>query len=141
MNPCSRRFLRVLLTWVLLAQPSLASVVGAEHAFAEHGGTGLDGAQVHLDAGRHPILAAGARSTDRASQAPDTAFSQTVAEEHGAFHHGCDHSCHACAHPLGLPASPLPIGFSGIRESVSWYRATLRSQHRSRPERPPRTIA
>ena len=135
-NLRSRRLLCMLLIWVVLAQPSLASVLSAEHAFSTHVGI-----SAQLDAGRSPQLAAYVQQSDGVSLASSSASCWATPQQHGAHHHGCDHACHACAHFQGLPTCAVPLGFSGICDGVSWYRATWRSQHRSPPERPPRAIA
>ena len=71
---------------------------------------------------------------------PD-ALHRTVAQPDDAHHQDCNHACHGCAHFLGLPQCMLPIVYPGVRDSVSWYCATCRSQPCSPPERPPRPIA
>jgi len=87
-------------------------------------------------------LMADASQSDATSDTPESAVSGSVSEDHGIHQHGCcDQACHACAHFLGLPTCALPIGFSGISHSISAYRSTWPSQHRSPPERPPRAIA
>lgn len=136
MNSHSRRVLCVLLTWAFLVEPSLACVLSTEHAFADHGEI-----EAHLDGGLLAQLMADANQSEATSDAPESAVSGSVSQDHGVHHHGCDQTCHACAHFLGLPTCALPIGFSGISHSVSGHRSTWPSQHRSPPERPPRIVA
>jgi hypothetical protein len=135
-NPRSRQLLCVLMTWVVLAQPSLASVLGPEHAFAGHGG-----AEVHVGDGRHWHPGGYDQPGAGASQAPEPTRAALPSPEDGAHHHGCDHACHACAHFPGLPPCMLPAAFPELRNGISWYCASWRSQPRSPPERPPRAIA
>ena len=136
MNLRRRQLLCVLMTWVVLAQPSLAAVLGPAHVFAEHGG-----AEVHADAAQHRHFVAHTPPSVGTSPAQDSTRAASPSQPDGAHHHGCDHACHACAHFLGLPQCMLPVIFPGIRNGISWYRATWRSQPCSPPERPPRPIA
>jgi hypothetical protein len=133
-NLRSRQLLCVLMTWVVLAQQSLAAVLGPEHVIAEHGG-----AEVGENAGgqdRHFL--ADAKPSTGVSKAPNATRAAPLSQTDRAHHHGCDH---ACAHFLGLPQSTLPVVFPRILNRVSWYCATWRSQPCSPPERPPRPIA
>lgn len=133
MNPRSRRLLCLLLTWMLLTQPVLASMLGAGHAFADAGGGYPD-----ADSGEPSFPEPDAWHADEPSF---PSVSGVESPQDSAHHHGCDHACHACAHFLGLPACGLPIGLTNVCRSVSWSRTTWRSHHRSPPERPPRVIA